>query len=83
MAVRIRLSRIGTKHVPIYRIVAVDSRDKRDGRALEILGTYNVGRDIFDQFHEERINAWVAQGALMTDAVKKLSKKYQQKRVNA
>ena len=83
MAVRIRLSRIGTKHVPIYRIVAVDSRDKRDGRALEILGTYNVCRDIFDQFHEERINAWVTQGALMTDAVKKLSKKYHQKHINA
>lgn len=76
MAVKIRLSRVGTKHAPLYRIVAVDSHDKRDGRALEILGTYNPIKDVFDQLHEDKVKAWIAKGALMTDSVKKLSKKF-------
>lgn len=78
MAVKIRISRIGTKHAPIFRIVAIDSRRKRDGAALEILGTYNPVQGTIVQYHEERINAWVAQGAIMTDAVKKIQKIYRQ-----
>jgi small subunit ribosomal protein S16 len=75
MAVAIRLSRVGTKNMPMYRIVAVDSRDKRDGQPLEILGTYNPRSESFDQLHMDRINHWVAQGAIMSDTVKKLTKK--------
>ena len=41
MAVRLRLSRIGRKKVPFFRIVAIDSKKSRDGQALDILGTYN------------------------------------------
>lgn len=76
MAVKIRLSRVGTKKAPVYRIIAIDSHGKRDGRALEILGTYNPIRDVFDQYHEEKINAWIAKGATLTDSAKKLSKKF-------
>lgn len=72
--VKIRLSRIGRTHAPVYRIVAIDSRKKRDGEALEILGTYNPYTKELIQFHRERIDAWVAQGAVVSDAVKKLQR---------
>jgi small subunit ribosomal protein S16 len=78
MAVKIRLSRIGKKAVPFYRIVAVDGRKKRDGAYLENLGTYDGLKGTFVQFYPERINDWVAKGAIVTDAVKKLQKKYRQ-----
>jgi small subunit ribosomal protein S16 len=74
MAVKIRLSRIGKTHAPIYRVVAIDSRKKRDGEALEILGTYNPQSGEIIQFHHERINEWVSKGAIVTDSVKKLQK---------
>lgn len=78
MAVKIRLSRIGKKHVPFFRIIAIDSRKKRDGAYLENLGTYDVINGKFVQFHEERINDWVSKGAVMTDSVKKLQRAYKQ-----
>ncbi len=74
MAVKIRLARIGRIHAPLYRIVAIDSRKKRDGKALDILGTYNPLTGDILQFHEERINSWVSKGAIVTDAVKKLQR---------
>lgn len=76
MAVRIRLSRIGKKNAPMYRIVAIDSRKKRDGQAIEDLGTYNPLTGKLVQFHQERINAWIAQGAIPTASVIKLQKLY-------
>jgi small subunit ribosomal protein S16 len=74
MAVKIRLSRIGKTHAPIYRIVAIDSRKKRDGEALDILGTYNPVTGELVQFHHERINEWISKGAIVTDSVKKLQR---------
>lgn len=74
MAVTIRLSRVGTKNMPMYRVVAVDSRDKRDGQPLEILGTYNPRSKSFDQLHIDRVNHWVALGAMMSETVEKLVK---------
>ncbi len=79
MAVKIRLSRTGTKNAPHYRIVAVDERKKRDGAALENLGAYDPRKGKLVQFHDERIAYWVSQGAIVSDAVKKLQKLYQQK----
>lgn len=76
MAVKIRISRIGKKNAPFFRIVAIDERKKRDGASLEILGTYNPRSGEFIQFHEERINHWVKLGAQTSDAVKKLQKAY-------
>lgn len=77
MAVKIRLSRIGKKHAPFSRIVAVDSRKKRDGAFLEDLGTYDVLKTTIVQFKPERISDWMSKGAVMTDAVKKIQKMYE------
>lgn len=74
MAVKIRLSRIGKIHAPVYRIVAADQRSKRDGKFLEILGTYNPLKHELVKFDQERINYWVSQGAQLTDTVKRLQK---------
>ena len=74
MAVKIRLARIGKKNVPFYRIVAIDSRKKRDGAFLENLGTYDPHNGSLVQFHQEKLDSWVAKGAIVTDAVKKLQK---------
>ena len=72
MAVRIRLSRIGKKHAPFYRVVAVDARKKRDGAFLEDLGTYDGLKSVLVRFETERINHWISQGAIPSDAVKRL-----------
>ena len=72
MSVKIRLSRVGTKHVPYYRIIAVDSRAKRDGAYLDNLGTYDAVHSKLVQFHADRIEQWVAKGAILSDTVKRL-----------
>jgi small subunit ribosomal protein S16 len=71
--VRIRLLRAGAKKRPFYRVIAIDQRNKRDGRALEFLGTYNpVGEPAEIKLKTERIEAWTAQGAQLSDAVRAL-----------
>lgn len=72
MAVRIRLSRIGKKHAPFYRIVAVDGRKKRDGAYLEDLGTYDGLKGVLVRFEKDRIDHWISHGAVPTDVVKRL-----------
>lgn len=72
MAVKIRLSRIGRTKSPVYRIIAINERDRRDGAALEVLGTYDPLKGQFIQYHSDRIAHWAAQGAVETEAVKKL-----------
>jgi small subunit ribosomal protein S16 len=74
MAVKIRLSRIGKKNAPFFRIVAIDSRKKRDGACLEDLGTYDALKATLVTYHEDRLNYWVSQGAQVSDSVKKLQK---------
>lgn len=76
MAVKIRLARVGKIHAPVYRIVAIDSRKKRDGESLEILGSYNPITSEVIQFREDRIQDWVSKGAILSDAVKKIKKMY-------
>jgi len=76
MAVKIRMSRIGKKKAPFYRIVAIDSRRKRDGQFIEDLGTYNPLTGEIIQFHQERITHWISQGAIPTESVMKLQKIY-------
>ena len=76
MAVKIRLTRIGKKHSPIFRIVATDARQARDGEYLDYIGTYNPVSHKFDQFHEEKMEGWIKKGAIPTDSVKKLYKMY-------
>jgi small subunit ribosomal protein S16 len=76
VAVHIRLTRLGSNKRPHYRIVAADKQYKRDGRFLEILGTYNPKRDpIAVTMKEDRLKYWVEQGALVSDTVASLVKK--------
>lgn len=73
MAVKIRLQRFGTKKRPFYRIVAADSRTKRDGRYLEIIGTYNpLTEPAQVKIDEVKAQKWLQEGAQITDTVKNL-----------
>lgn len=76
MSVKIRLQRIGTKKKPFYRVVAADSRTKRDGVVVDYIGKY---QPIVDgkQFEvdEEKIMKWLKQGAQPTDTIRELLKK--------
>jgi small subunit ribosomal protein S16 len=83
MAVKIRFARIGKKHAPIYRIVAIDSRRKRDGMCLENLGTYNPKTKELIQFHDDRVAHWLSLGAQPTEAVARLIKIRKPKNVAA
>lgn len=75
MAVRIRLARVGATKRPSYRVVAIDSRRPRDGRALEILGHYDpLTEPATVQIDAERFAAWVGKGALPSATVAKLIK---------
>jgi small subunit ribosomal protein S16 len=73
MALRIRLARGGAKKRPFYRIVVTDSRSPRDGRFLEVLGTYNpmLADDHPDRvsLKEERVRYWLGTGAQPSDRV--------------
>ena len=76
MSVKIRLARHGAKKKPFYRIVAADSESPRDGRFLEIVGTYNPLIDPAEvSLKQERIKYWIDQGAIPTTTVKSLLKK--------
>lgn len=75
MSVRIRLSRVGRKKVPFFRIVAIDSRKARDGQALDILGTYNGLSGEIVNFDVAKLDMWVKRGAVVMDSVKKIYKK--------
>lgn len=75
MAVRIRLTRKGTKKRPFYRIVVAHSEAPRDGKFLEIIGTYNPLTDPADvQIDPERLRVWLDRGAQPTDTVRTLIK---------
>ena len=75
--VKIRLSRGGAKGRPFYHVVVTDQRSKRDGRNIENIGYYNPvasGKDKRLELNVERVNAWVAKGAQLTDKVAELYK---------
>ena len=73
MAVHIRLRRMGKKKRPFYRIVAADSRRARDGRFLEVLGTYNpIERPAVVTVQEDRLSYWLNEGAEPSDTVASL-----------
>ncbi len=74
MAVRLRLTRMGARHKPVYRIVASDSRRPRDGQYIELVGTYNPGANEV-KVNEEVALKWLNQGALPTDTVRSLFSK--------
>lgn len=76
MAVKIRLSRVGRHKRPIYRIVVADSNAARNGKVIEILGTY----DPFDsatKYNAENAISWIKRGAVATDTVRTIFNKAQ------
>ena len=76
MAVSIRLRREGTKNRPYYRVVVADSRSPRDGKFIEIIGTYDpkqTGQN--SSFSVERAEYWIGKGAQPSDTVRSLIKK--------
>ena len=75
MAVKIRLTRMGAKKRPTYRIVATDSRRSRDGQYLELIGTYAPVGEGQVKINEEVALKWLNNGALPTDTVKNLFSK--------
>ena len=78
MAVAIRLRQEGAHNRPVFRIVAVDQRKKRDGGFLDLLGTYDPQTEKGGfQVDIEKVNAWIAKGAQPSDTVRSLIKKSQ------
>ncbi len=76
MAVKIRLARHGAKKRPFYRIVVADGESPRDGKFLEMVGTYNPLLDPAEiKVKKDRVQYWLAQGARPTDTVKSILKK--------
>ena len=76
MSVVIRLRRIGEKKRPVYRIVALDSRKKRDGAYLESVGQYNPNKTSEQvTLDKERVEYWVKEGAKLSDTVRSILKK--------
>ena len=76
MSVRIRLTRKGTKKKPFYRIVAADVESPRDGKFLELLGTYNpMVEPVAITLKKERIHYWLGQGAKPSTTVASILKR--------
>jgi small subunit ribosomal protein S16 len=77
MAVKIRLTRLGRKKMPYYRIVVADIESKRDGRFLDILGTYDPLKDPAEiNLDTTKLQSWLEQGAKPTQTVKSLIAKH-------
>jgi len=75
MSVRVRLTRVGSKKNPIWRIVVADQRSPRDGRFIEMIGHYNPQTEPSEiVIDDERLQHWLTQGAQPTNTVKKLIK---------
>lgn len=73
MSVKLRLSRVGAKKNPFYRVVVTDSRSPRDGRFIEHIGVYNPNRDPVEiRFDMDRVKHWLSVGATASDTVSEL-----------
>ncbi len=77
MSVKLKLTRLGSKKHPFYRIVAANSETARDGRPLEFLGYYNpMTKDADVKLDVENVRKWLARGAKPTDTVRSLLEKH-------
>jgi small subunit ribosomal protein S16 len=75
MAVRMRLTRVGSKKNPIYRVVVADARSPRDGKFIEIVGRYNPQLEpSLIEFDEVKVKDWLSKGVQPSDAVSRLLK---------
>jgi len=73
MAVSIRLTRMGAKKKPFYRMVAADSEAPRDGKFIEILGYYDPMKDpAVIKVKEDKVNYWLEKGAIVTESARAL-----------
>jgi small subunit ribosomal protein S16 len=73
MAVRIRLTRVGAKKQPTYRVVVADARNARDGRSIETIGHYNPRTEPIEfVVDSDKAKRWLAQGAQPSDTVARL-----------
>ena len=80
MPVKVRLMRIGTKHRPFYRIVAVDERKKRTGGYLDLIGTYNPLTEPKDiKINQEKLDTWKKNGAVLSTGLLRILKQAPQK----
>ena len=71
MAVKIRLTRMGDKKAPFYRVVVADSRSPRDGKFIEVIGTYNPLTNPAEiKIDAEKANKWLKNGATPTETAK-------------
>jgi small subunit ribosomal protein S16 len=76
MAVKIRLTRLGTKKRPYYRLVAANSESPRDGKFLEILGSYDPMKDPAQiEVDKDKVNRWLEKGAIVSESAKAILKK--------
>jgi small subunit ribosomal protein S16 len=75
LAVKIRLTRVGARNDPVWRVVATDQRSPRDGRFIEVLGHYNPQTDPSTiELDEGRVRDWLSRGAQPSNTVKNLLK---------
>ena len=75
MAVKLRLTRVGSKKNPIYRVVVADSRSPRDGRFIDIVGRYNPQTEpSLIELDEAKVRDWLGKGAQPTEPVARLLK---------
>ena len=73
MAVRIRLTRVGAKKQPTYRVIVADSRKARDSRSIETIGHYNPRTEPVEvKIDEDKARQWLAKGAQPSDTVARL-----------
>ena len=75
MSVRVRLTRVGSRKNPVWRVVVADQRSPRDGRVIEHVGRYNPQTEPSEvELNEERLQHWIARGAQPTPTVRRLMK---------
>jgi len=73
VSVRLRLTRVGARKNPVWRVVVADQRSPRDGRVIETIGHYNAQTDPSTiMIDEERAKSWLARGAQPSNTVRKL-----------
>lgn len=76
MAVKIRLTRLGDKKAPFYRVIVADSRAPRDGKFIDIIGTYNPLTDPAEiKIDAEKASKWIKNGATPTETAKAILRK--------
>jgi small subunit ribosomal protein S16 len=76
MALKIRLTRIGTTHQPHYRVVVAEARSRRDGAPVEVLGTYDPrAKGVTVKLNLARVDYWLSKGAKPTDTLHSMIKR--------